>query len=151
MPRDRVASDNAADALPKALFEHRPPRHKRESETIIEHSEAAAGEHDRAAISAGNRRPVRHWPSDETGLRSNRATTRIRVPSPQGIQQIAPKDDAGTTALAHSLLDEEVLARTQRLLHDRSESLRCRSRARPADELSVEPRGAHGTNLLLDQ
>lgn len=49
-PRNRCPAYDPADLLAQSLLHHGPPRHQAESNTIIEHGEAAAGELDGSTV-----------------------------------------------------------------------------------------------------
>ena len=84
-----VRSGDAGDGLAEMAFQRRRPGHELEAEPVIDHGEAAGGQHETLAIDAGDIFPARRLLERRSRLGGELLSRRIEFTPAQGVEQIA--------------------------------------------------------------
>ncbi len=114
-----LAADNGANRLAEAPFDHGTPGNQAETEPVVEHREAAASEQDGAAVDARRSVTVGERAVGEAGFRGDRARCGFHVAVAELREQIRCEDEALTLTFGEALLNQEFLARDERVTYGR--------------------------------
>ncbi len=95
-----VGSGDAGDVLAEIAFQRRRPGHELEAEPVVDHGEAAGGQHDTLAIDAGDVFAARRLLERRSRLGGELLAGGIEFTPAQGVEQIAGVDDSAGPAAA---------------------------------------------------
>jgi len=88
------------------FFQNRPPGHEAEAQAVLEHGEAATGEHEGAAIDAAYALSVLNDAMLHAGLTGDLLRGRFDLAAAQGREQVAGEEDAMAAPLGETLIDK---------------------------------------------
>ena len=105
------------------MLDHGTPRNETETNSVLEHGEAAAREPERSAIRSLHSRSVNYGPVRESGFFLDRLRSRFNLPGAKCCQQIPHEHESLPPPLGKSLSDQELASLPECVTHFSTKAL----------------------------
>ena len=120
------------------------------SQPVIDHDEAAGGQHETLAIDAGDIFSARRLLERRSSLGGELLADRIEFTPAQGVEQIAGEDHLLPLSPREPLLDQVIGARRHGGLHLGAEAAATKKCRLAGNQLAIDPGGARRLDLRVD-